>query len=170
MGSGPSARKQRRSFLNAPSRTRWPASPTGSPARPWCWPLRTTSSSVVSPSGFSMRCGAKGVRRLSRGRRRRRTLPRRRDPAFPPGHLRLAGRSTRWLRLLGGGRASAKSRDIRFVRLAGTGSLPSDLRLPLGGRLTGCLRYVTFATNRDFAGALLAGVVCLTRSMVGPRR
>jgi hypothetical protein len=34
------------------------------------------------------------------------------------------------------------------------GSLPSDLRLPLGGGTTGYLRHVTFATKRDFAGAL----------------
>src|SRR6266545_7274437 len=38
-----------------------------------------------------------------------------------------------------GVRASAKSQDARFVRLAGMGPLPSDLRLPLGGWVHGLL-------------------------------
>jgi hypothetical protein len=44
-----------------------------------------------------------------------------------------------------------KSRDDRFVRLAKLRFLPSDLRLPLGGLVTGCSRRVTFTTKRDFA-------------------
>ena len=54
-------------------------------------------------------------------------------------------------------RASAKSRYDGCVRIGGTGSLPSQLRLSLGRWSMGCSRHVTFATKCDFAEALLSG-------------
>jgi hypothetical protein len=55
------------------------------------------------------------------------------------------------------GRVSAKSRDARFVRLAGRGLCPPTCDFRWEGGSMGCLRHVAFSTKRDFDGALPRG-------------